>query len=428
MREIGKAILFVLLALPGSFLMPELKAQAPTEEQKARAITATHALGEVVSVLPDQGLVLKTAAGEVAVRFADGAQFLQVPPGETTLDKATPVTAADIHAGDRVLARGKVAEDQKSMSARQIVVMTKAAIDQKQTREREDWRRRGISGSVTEIDPAKRELSVRVSTPNGPQTLTVAAGTKTEFRRYAPDSVKWADALPSSFEQVKVGDQIRALGKRSEDSPRVEAETLVSGTFMMAGGPITAVDEEKGTVTIRDLATKGPLTIIVNQESLLRRIPAEFAAMLARRAQMMQGQAGSAGQTPAFPARPEEAGSERSPGQPGQTAGPPRSGSGAESGRVMRPGGPGGPGGRPGGMRGGGDLSEMFGRLPAITLGDLQVGEVILVSSTQGNDPTRVTAIQLATGVEPLLTESSSGFQGDLGFPSGVFDMGMSMP
>jgi hypothetical protein len=152
--------------------------------------------------------------------------------------------------------------------------------------------------------------------------------------------------------------------------------------------------------------------------------------MLARRAQMMQGQAASGGQAPALQARrPDQRDSTPGSGQRGQPGGLPgaRTEPGAGSGPGTGPSGGGG-GGRVTGMRGGGDLSEMFGRLPAITLNELTVGEVILVSSTQGSDPSRVTAIQLAAGVEPLLTESTSGFQGDLTFPSGVFDMGMSMP
>jgi len=78
-----------------------------------------------------------------------------------------------------------------------------------------------------------------------------------------------------------------------------------------------------------------------------------------------------------------------------------------------------------------GDLSQLFQRLPAISLGELKVGELVLVSSTVGSDTSRVTAIQLATGVEPLLTEPSrqGAYDGDsLTFPSGVFDLGMSMP
>ena len=49
------------------------------------------------------------------------------------------------------------------------------------------------------------------------------------------------------------------------------------------------------------------------------------------------------------------------------------------------------------------DLQEMFDQLPAFTLAELKVGDSILVSSTKGSDPSRVTAIAIVSGVAPLL-------------------------
>jgi len=70
----------------------------------------------------------------------------------------------------------------------------------------------------------------------------------------------------------------------------------------------------------------------------------------------------------------------------------------------------------------------MFQRLPAVSLQDLKPGELIMVSSTVGNDPNKVTAILLAAGVEPLLTLPSQGDSSSFSFPSGVLDMGMGLP
>jgi hypothetical protein len=61
------------------------------------------------------------------------------------------------------------------------------------------------------------------------------------------------------------------------------------------------------------------------------------------------------------------------------------------------------PGG--GGMRGGGgDIGQMLERLPAVPLSELKPKDAIMVSTTQGTDPGRVTAIMLLAGVEPILT------------------------
>src|SRR5206468_2913180 len=59
--------------------------------------------------------------------------------------------------------------------------------------------------------------------------------------------------------------------------------------------------------------------------------------------------------------------------------------------------------------KGSGDLQEMFDQLPALTLQELKVGDFILVSSTKGAEPTRVTAIAVVSGVGPLLQGSQSG-------------------
>jgi len=63
------------------------------------------------------------------------------------------------------------------------------------------------------------------------------------------------------------------------------------------------------------------------------------------------------------------------------------------------PGGPGGPGGRPGG---GFNIQDVLERLPIIHIADLKVGDTIIVSSTKGADPTRLTAIAIVSGADTL--------------------------
>jgi hypothetical protein len=41
--------------------------------------------------------------------------------------------------------------------------------------------------------------------------------------------------------------------------------------------------------------------------------------------------------------------------------------------------------------------------LPTVSIADVKVGDTIIVSSTQGVDPTRLTAISLVTGADNLL-------------------------
>src|SRR5262249_12734189 len=143
---------------------------APATRQNADpAITATSVVGEVSIIIPPiRQMTVKTEAGsKVAVGISDKTVFLRIPPGERTLDKATRIPIVDIEAGDKVYARGKVADDKSSIAALQVIVMSKADIASKQAREREEWQRRSIAGIVTAVNPEKKELTLRVRTVDG---------------------------------------------------------------------------------------------------------------------------------------------------------------------------------------------------------------------------------------------------------------------
>jgi co-chaperonin GroES (HSP10) len=305
----------------------------------------------------------------VTVTLADSTSYMRLPPGEKTLDKATKIVFADLGEGDRVFARGKVADDKKSVPARVLVVMSKADIAKKQEAERAEWKKRGVLGIITALKPETKEITISSRTMAGPQSLIIPVSDKTEVRRYAPDSIKFADAKTAKFDELKVGDQLRALGERTADGSAFTAEKVVTGSFKTVAGVITAVDAATGEVKINDMQTKQPLTIVVKQDAVLRKFPAEMGGGM-----MMMGRPGGggapAGQTPG--------------GAPG--AGP----------GVGQGGGPGG-----GGMRM--NIQDMLERLPTISIADVKVGDTIIVSSTKGADPMRLTAISLISGADTLL-------------------------
>jgi len=166
------------------------------------------------------------------------------------------------------------------------------------------------------------------------------------------------------------------LGDKTEDGATIKAEKVVFGTFRQLAATIKSVNAQTGEMVVNDLASKKPLTIKVNGDSVMRRLEPQMAAMLARR------------YNPSAPAG----------GESGR-----RGGSNAQ----MRPEGQGAPGGGMRGMRGGGsEIGQMLDRLPAMPLAELKPGDAIMVSTTQGSDSGRVTAINVLAGVEPLLTAS----------------------
>jgi len=344
-------------------------------------ITAKRAIGEVKSIdATAKQMTIKTDAGStVTVSLSDKTTYKKLAPGEITLTNATDVTFTDLAEGDRIMALGAVAADQKSVPAVMVVVMTKGDLAKKADAERAEWRRRGILGVITALKPDTKEITITHRTMAGNQLVVIPITDKTEMRRYAPDSIKFGDAKPSQFSELKVGDQLRALGDRTEDPLRFNPQKVVTGSFRTVGGVVTAIDPATHEIKINELEKKTPLTIIIKQDAVLRRFPAEMGM--------------------GFGARPGGA-------APGVGQAPAGGGQAAQGNAQQRPagaGGPGGPGGPGGGGRPGFNINDMLERLPTISIADVKVGDTIIVSSTQGVDPTRLTAISLVAGADTLL-------------------------
>lgn len=310
-------------------------------------------LGEVMTIdAPSKQLSLKTADGKlVIVTLDDTTLYRRVPPGEINLVKAVSISFEAIGVGDRVLAQGKVDEKQQSFVARMVIVMSKSEVAEKHERDRTAWLKRGVAGVVTALNPETKEITLRTGSGAGSNAVITAAEGGT-FRRYASGSVKFRDAKLSSFAELKVGDQLRALGEKSADGMRYVAEEVVSGTFRTTGGKITAVDPATGEVKITDAQTQKPLTVIVIQDSMLRRLSPELVKFLQ--------QVGSR------PSTPDASKAQPSTGDQG-------------------------------------DLQDRVEKSSVITLADLKPGDAILISSIAGADPSRITAVLVAAGVEELV-------------------------
>jgi hypothetical protein len=351
-----KAFMFLPLMLVWAGIALAQGSGATSSSQSIRPIG-------VVTKLQAGGFTLHTDAGpDLLIVLAEGASFLRVPPGATNLNTATKISVSDISSGDRVLVRGRVSEDQKSIAATSVIVMTKSDLAGAREAERLDWQRRGIGGTVQAVNPETREMTVMAPTvpptPGNPtHPVTVALGANAVLLRYAPDSVKFSDAKPSTFEQIKVGDQMRALGAKSEDGGRFTAEKLVSGTFRNLGVTVVSVDVQTGSMAVKDLASGQPVLVRTNADSKLHRLPPAAAQKLATL---------------------------NSGGTPGGK-------SGSE------------PGDEPL------DVQQMLERAPALDLGELKPGDPLIVVSTEGAKPSEVMAIDVLAGVESILAGRPKG-------------------
>jgi len=373
--------------------------QTPSASPATSAVTGV--IGEVKAIdAAAKQMVVRDDKGVIfTVNLSDKTQYKRMAPGERTMTSATDITLADVGQGDRVWARWRAGSDQKTVPTAQVVVMSKADVAKKQEQERAEWRKRGVSGIVTSVNPSTKEITVSSRSLMGAsQAVIIPITDKVLMRRYPPDTIpKYSEAKPSTFEEVKVEDQLRALGDKSADGTHLTAEEVVFGTFKVVGGTVTAIDAAANQIKINDLKTKKPITIVLKSDSVLRRWPENMTAMFGGG---MGPGAGGPGRSGAGPGQPQN---------PGQAAQRPQ---GA---------GPGGPQG--GGMRGGGmNVADILERLPTISINEVKVGDMIIMSSLPGADPTQFTAISLVTGVEPLLTMVAARQQtgGAQGRPQGV--------
>ena len=432
-RVLLTTLLAVLAFASSAFAQGAAVAPSPAAAENP-ALTANSVLGDVTEIdAAKKIMVIKVdkVAHAVAAALADNTQYFRAKPealaraesGKITPADLDKITMADIGVGDRVYILGRTSEDRRAVMARILVLAKKADIAGKHERDREEWRRRGTLGTVAAVDAAAKTITITTRTPEGPKPLVIdASGAAVQFRRYPAGSVKYAEAQPSGFAEVRVGDQLRALGERSADGARFTPEIIAFGSFRTMIAKVVSVDAANKVLKVNDEQNKRELQVSLVADSAVRRMPEMMGMMFARMAagggpgMMGGGRAGAPGGGQG--GRPE--GAQRQQGG----GGPPQGGEGQGAG--------------PRRMMGGGgrfDLQEMIEQLPQVQLAELKPGDVIIVSSTVGSDPARATAITILAGAEPILLAMQSGparqgGQGTAtssGLPAGL-ELGIGIP
>jgi hypothetical protein len=394
---------------PYGYALPGLQTQqAASSGAVARRIGAIKAInGTSITLTPDSG-------PDINVTVQPTARIVRIPPGEKDLKNATPIQLQDLQVGDRILVAGKASDDNVSLMATSVVAMKKSDLETKHQQDLQDWQKRGAGGLVSAVDPVAGTVTISVTSFAGKKNIVIHASNTTVIRRYAPDSVKFDDAKPSTLTEVHPGDQVRARGNRNPDGTDLTADEIVSGSFRNVAGTVNSVDASSSTLSVQDVLSKKTVLVKVTADSQLRHLPPEVAQRIATRlkgaaAGGIAGVPGSAtsGQTPA------------SQTPPSQTTSPaPSSGGTAEGGMGARGN---GMGGRSGGAP---DFQQILSHLPASSLADLHKGDAVVLVSTEGSAGVG-TAIQLVSGVEPILQAAPNAGQAmmlapwSLGGPSG---------
>src|SRR5205807_728842 len=212
--------LIVLLVLIVAVVSCSCLAQTQPNQPPGTENQITKTVGTLTSIA-GSNMVMKTDDGrEIKAVLQDGARIVRIAPGEKDLKNAVPMTVKELQVGDRILLVIKPAGGD-SFLALSLVAIKQTDVAQSQARERDDWQKRGVGGIVKSKDASTGDISIAV-TPS--INVTVKTSKATAFSRYAPDSVRFTDAKAATFEQVNLGDQLRARGNRSPDQKELLAE------------------------------------------------------------------------------------------------------------------------------------------------------------------------------------------------------------
>ncbi|HKQ73505.1 MAG TPA: hypothetical protein VJ810_07255 [Blastocatellia bacterium] len=338
-------------------------------------------MGEVVAVDgANKQIAMKTTKGEnLTVRVAETTTYGRVPPGATSMAESVPTSLGEIGGGDRMLVVGEISEGRQSITARQVLVISRGDLAKKFERDRERWRQRGISGSVVSVDAEGKSLKARIRAPEGPQTLTVLFKQASQFRRYSSDSVAYKDATASSFDQIKAGDLFRALGDRSEDGAGYNVEEILFGTFRAIPGAVVAVDAGAGEIKFNEFASPQPITAQAGKETYTRRLSNELATALAKSV---------------------EKGAAQNQADTNQAS-----------------------------------FQGQIDKMPTVSLSELKAGDMVLLISPAGEKQPRILAIAIFAGVEPVLKPIQDQLKASkgrpnykLGLPESLTGFGVALP
>jgi hypothetical protein len=371
-RRNKRTALYAAIAL-ASCLAINCYAAPPLPQQSTPASTTTRHIGAIKSINGAVITLTPDSGPDVNLTLQPNTRLLRVAPGEKDLKNATPIQSQDLQIGDRILVAAKPSDDDSSLMATTVIVMSHSAIAARNQQELDDWQKRGVDGPATAIDSAAGTVTI---SSRGKSVLIQTSKT-TIIRRYAPDSVKFDDAKPSTLSEIQPGDQVRARGDRNTDGTQLTADEIVSGTFRNIAGTVNSTDASSSTVNVHDLLSNKNVTVKVTQDSQLHQLPPEMAQRIAARLKRTGAQ-GAAATNAADNGAPR-----RAP-----------------------------------------DLQQILSRTPTVSLNDLHKGDSIIVLSTEGVGGVG-TIITLLTGVDPILqaAPNASGASiltpWSLGTPSG---------
>ena len=132
--------------------------------------------------------------------------------------------------------------------------MKSADIAQMQAAEQADWKTNGVGGIVSAVDPGSGTITITVGHQ---RSVVINTSSKTEFKRFASDSVKYQDAKPGDSRpdpgEGPVAGTRSEVCRRRLNAGRGGRHSARSRTSLAR---LEALTPRPGKITMKDLATK----------------------------------------------------------------------------------------------------------------------------------------------------------------------------
>jgi hypothetical protein len=319
----------------------------------AGTATAVNIVGKISLISSDaKQLQILTSSGQnIVVLVDDRSELKRVPAGETNLQNAVKIAFSDISLEDNAFVRGLTAGNSR-IEARQIVIVSSADAAKRKQQKADEWKKRGVAGIVKNVDESANQITIELK-GEGSKRLEIFANTRTVFQHYRENAVNMDDYGPGGMDKIRTGDQVRALGTKTPDGSRYDAEEIFSGSFRTVNGKVKSINLESSELTLVDSKTDRAITVRVTGDSRLIRLTSESIAK-------NSGKSGAA----------------ESSGRPSVIS-----------------------------------ISAMLENSPRIALADIRENEILVIATASDPDLGKINALTVISGVE-LVSGSRGGGSG----------------
>src|SRR5438105_15907570 len=142
MKSLGLVACLAFVSV--AFAQSQPSQPANPRSQVSGTVTNVNAAGNQLSMNSDKGDALD-------VTTSDRTLVLRIPPGETDPKKGTKIPLSTVTAGDRAVIVGP-APSGNTWNATAVLVMTKSDVASIHQRDHDDWKKRGVTGTVSPMD------------------------------------------------------------------------------------------------------------------------------------------------------------------------------------------------------------------------------------------------------------------------------------